>query len=382
MPIVSRVKAIWGMGYRSGARNKFGLRPRAAWNTLKFMVQRPFNPVRLLYKPVTLMIEVSTSCNLKCTSCERELFKKEGLLPMEQVGLDNIEKLRAILPYVHSVYLVSGLGEPFTNPSFWEMVRVAKEYKVQVGYFSNAGLWNEDIIRKTFESGVNSVLVSVDTHIPEKYERFKTGAQFDKTIDNIRLLTKIRKEYPKADFKLGLNYIQRADNLDDMPDYIDFAKGLGVDYCFFTGLIAHEKKFVDKAPYLIDKDKRLEIYRKVKERAAKAGMSIRLPEVEVDIKKYDRTCTSAWRCLYIFQNGDVCPCPFFRTPRDFYFHVENNKLVQRKRSVDDNVLGNINSQKITDIWNGEKACRIRRTLRSGEGVPSPCDTCYYRYDLH
>jgi len=379
---LSKLKAIWGMGYREGSRNKFGFRPSAALNILKFMAQRPFNPVKLFYKPITLMIEVSTICNLKCPTCEREMFKKQGLIPKGQVGISNMERLRPILPSVHSIYFVGGLGEPVLNPLFWEMNRIAKEYKIITGYFSNAGLWDENIIRKTFEEGVNSVLVSVDSQDPHKYEEFKEGAKFDVTINNIKLLSRIRKEYPDANFKFGLNYIQRADNFEDMPDYIGFAKDLGADYCFFTGLIVHEEEHIKKSPYLIDPEKRKTIYEKVKEKARACGMTIRLPEIDVNQKLYEKTCTSAWRCLYIFENGDACLCPFFRTSRDFYFHVEDNKVVQYKRHMNDTVIGNINSMDIRDIWNSEKARMVRKAIKSGINVPNPCDTCYYKYDLH
>jgi MoaA/NifB/PqqE/SkfB family radical SAM enzyme len=381
MSYIKKLKALWGMEYRSGSRNKFGFRPRAAMNILKFMAQRPFHPVRLMYKPITLMIEVSTVCNLKCPACEREMFKKQGLIPKGQVGLDNMERLRPILPYVHSIYFVGGLGEPFLNPLFWDMVGVAKEYKVTTGYFSNAVLWDENIIRKTFESGINTVLVSVDSQDPKKYEFFKEGASFAKTIENIRLMSKIRREYPKANFKLGLNYVQRSDNFEDMPDYIDFADDLGADYSFFTGLIVHEEEFIKASPYLIDASRRKAVHELVRKKAEERNMQVRLPAVDIS-RDNARTCTSAWRCLYVFENGDVCLCPFFRTPRDFFFHVNNGHVVQYKRSMNDTVIGNLNEEKVGDIWNGDKAMKMRRAIKTGENVPNPCDTCYYKYDIH
>lgn len=382
MSYLNKLMALWGMGYRNGSRNRLAVRPGAAVNMLKFMAQRPFNPVRLGYKPITLMIEVSTACNLKCPACEREMFRKEGRLPRGQVGLENMERLRPILSSVHSIYFVGGLGEPFLNPLFWEMHRIAKEYKVTTGYFSNAGLWDEKIIRKTFEEGVNTVLVSVDSQVPEKYEEFKQGAKFNETVSNIRLLTKIRKEYPGANFKLGLNYVQRTDNFEDMPEYIDFAKGLGADYSFFTALITHEEGFIEKSPYLIDPEKRRAVYEKVREKASAGGITVRLPSIDINQRLYKNTCTSAWRCLYIFENGDVCVCPFFRTPRDFYFHIKGGRLVQYKRFMDSTVIGNLDSQPVTEILNGERAQRIRRAIKTGENLKSPCDTCYYKYDLH
>ena len=53
-------------------------RPKMLLNYGLFFLFRKFNVVKLPYKPVNLMVEVSTKCNLSCPTCERELFKKEG----------------------------------------------------------------------------------------------------------------------------------------------------------------------------------------------------------------------------------------------------------------------------------------------------------------
>lgn len=377
----NKLKTLWGLEDLSGSVHGLIANPKKLINIGKYFLERPFNPVKPHYYPLTLMMEVSTVCNLKCPTCERELFKHQDIMPKGQVSLHNIEKLRPVLPYVYSIYFVGGLGEPFLNPAFWDIHRVAKEYKLKTGYFSNAFAWDDEIIERTFKEDVNTILVSIDSHIPGKYERFKQGAKFDVVVNNVKKLNEFRKRFNKKDFKLGLNYIQRSDNYEDMPDYVGFAKGLGADYIVFTALIVHEEKDIDKSPYLVDIAERKRVYDEVIKTAKKHNITIRLPElVTKDI--YSNTCNSAWRCMSIFENGDVCVCPFFRMKRDFYFHVKEGNMVQLKKTMDSTVIGNLYHQNIADIWNSEKAVAIRKTIKTCKGLQSPCDTCYFRYDLH
>ncbi|MBI5893481.1 MAG: radical SAM protein [Deltaproteobacteria bacterium] len=381
MGYISKLKTLWGLEDISGSVHGLITSPKKMVNIAKYLIERPFNPIKPRYYPLTLMMEVSTVCNLKCPTCERELFKHQDIMPKGQVSLHNIEKLRPILPYVYSIYFVGGLGEPFLNPAFWDIHRVAKEYKLKTGYFSNAFAWDDEIIQRTFKEDVNTILVSIDSHIPEKYERFKQGAKFDVVVSNIKRLNEYRKRFNKKGFKLGLNYVQRSDNYEDMPDYLDFARKLEADYIVFTALIVHEEKDVDKSPYLVDVVKRKKVYDEVIKKAKDYNIKIRLPEIEIkDI--YNNTCNSAWSCMAVFENGDVCPCPYFRTDRYFYFHAENGRIVQCKYFMKNNVIGNLYHQDIHKIWNSEKAIQIRKAIKTCKGIPSPCNTCYYRYSLH
>ncbi|MFZ3073444.1 MAG: radical SAM protein [Thermodesulfobacteriota bacterium] len=381
MSYINKLKALWGLEDISGAVHGLVSNPKKLMNLAKFFFERPFNPIAPHYYPLTLMVEVSTACNLRCPTCERELFKHKGLVPKQQVSIENVERLRPILPYVYSVYFVGGLGEPFLNPAFWDMHRIIKGYKVKTGYFSNAAMWDDDIMEKTIREGVNSVLVSIDSHIPEKYDEIKLGAHFNQVIANVKRLGEIRKKFPAADFKLGLNYIQRSDTYEDMPEFLNFARGLGADFIIFTALIVHEEKFADKSPYLVDVGKRAKVYAEVRRKAAEYGMTIRLPELVMS-DVYDKTCNSAWRCLSVFENGEVCLCPYFRSEREFYFHADGRSIKRYARVMNDTSVGNIYKENILDIWNSSKAQEMRRSIRSGKGVPNPCDTCYFRYNLH
>lgn len=354
-------------------------RPRVLINYFLFFLFRKFNLINLPYKPVNLMVEVSTRCNLGCPTCERELYKSElGGLPKENVSLENIMKLSPLLPYVYSIYLVAGLGEPFLNPEFWKIHDFLKSFGIKTGYFTNASLLTREIIEKTFQEKVNTVTISIDTFDKEKYSQIKKGAMVDKAIEMITMFGSLKKELKAKYFSLGLNFIFRKDNYNDIIEYLELAKELGVDYVHCTTLITHLEKDKNLSFLLLSQEVQQDILEKASKKAKQLGIGIRLPNLVIG---KNHTCGLVWRCLSIFYNGDVCACPFFRTDRQFYFQVRNGRLVEEKKWMKNTVVGNYLKNNIMDIWNGERIKQIRKDIIS-LSRDTTCGTCYYKYNVH
>ncbi len=355
-------------------------RPRMLWNMFLYLIFRKFNMVKVPYKPINLMVEISTFCNFVCPGCERELYKDElGGLPKYNVKLENIKKLKNLLPYVYSIYLVSGLGEPFCNKEFWDILKFFKKFKIKTGYFSNASLITEEEIKKTFEEKVDNVTLSIDTHIKEKYEAIKKGASFDKMLSTVKLFNEYKNKFKAKNFQLGLNYIFRSDNYEDIIDFLDLAYELKVDFVLCTSLIVHVENQKDNSFFIVDNLEKERIFKKAREKAKRLGIGIKLPEIS---PKGDDVCECLWRHLSIFYDGSVCACPYFRTDRDFYYHVKDGAIIYEKRKVSNNVLGNYLQEDILKIWNNKKMQDLRRSEIDKRYAVSPCDNCYYKYKCH
>jgi len=356
------------------------LRPKMLLNMFLFFLVRKFNFIKLPYKPINLMVEVSTLCNLTCSTCERELYKHElGGLPQGNTKLENIKKLAPVLSYVYSVYMVGGLGEPFLNPEFWQIHEFLKSFRVKTGYFSNASMINEEIIIRTFKERVNAVLISVDSFEKEKYKRIKGGGNYDNALKVIRMFADYKRKLNARYFSLGLNFIFRRDNYKDIIPYLKFAKDMGINFVHCSTLITHLDKDKDLSFFLVSQQEREEIFKKAEKKAREYKIGIRLPDLKVNSKKY---CAYLWRCLCIFYNGDVCACPYFRTDRNFYYHIEDEKIVYEKKHVGNTIVGNYLSEDICRIWNGERILGLRKGQVDKRIAISPCDLCYYKYNLH
>jgi len=354
-------------------------RPRMLWNYLLFFIFRKFNLPHVPYKPVNLMVEVSTRCNLTCPACERELFKEElGGLPKENVKLENLRYLAPLLKNVYSVYLVSGIGEPFCNPEFWNIHAFFKSFGLKTGYFTNTTFLTEELVEKTFVEKVNAVMVSVDSFDEKKYAGIKKGADLPRAKAMIKLFGQQRQKFKARHFSLGLNFIFRRDNYTDILDYLDFAKELGVDFVHCTTIITHLEKDKDLSFFLVEEALKKEIFNQAAQKAERLKLGLRLPKISLEKKE---TCGYLWRGLSIFSNGDVCPCPFFRTERNFYYQLIDGKIEYKKQHMDDCVIGNYLQEDIRKIWNGSRIQNLRKTVL-GQAKVSPCLNCYYKFDIH
>jgi MoaA/NifB/PqqE/SkfB family radical SAM enzyme len=383
MNILRKVRNYFGYDASGSLAIKGLLYPRRLTNVLKYFYFKNRYPLKLPYLPVSLMVEVSTVCNLSCPGCERELYKQDraqGGLPKENVRLSNLEKLSPILPYVYSVYFVSGMGEPFLNKEFWSIHKFFKNFGIKTSYFSNGSLITEADIEKTFEERVNSVVLSIDTTREQKYQIIKGGGEFSKAIFSLKLFDTFRKKNNVNAFKIGLNFIFRSDNYDDILEYLDFAKENNVDYINCTSFITHIPEMADVSFFNIDLKEKKELFDKVTQKARRLKIDIRLPALSPTKK---RPCNCLWHSACIFYNGDVCACPFFRSEREFYYHIDkDSNIIFEKRIYNDTVLGNYLTQDFDEIWNGPKVHALREAELKGDINFNPCGSCYYKYDLH
>lgn len=357
--------------------------PKRFVNVAKYFFNRKTHPVIVPYYPLTLMVEVSTVCNLKCPGCERVLYQEEpslGGLPKANVSFENIKKLEKVLPYVYSTYFVGGLGEPFLNPEFWEIHNFFKKFRIKTGFFTNASLLDEEKIKRTFKERVDSVLVSIDASSKEKYEAIKKGSSWEKAVFALKMFSRLKKENGKKDFQLGLNFIFRTDNCEDIFDYLDLAKEMEINFINASAHIVHVEREKDKSMFDLKTDYKEKLFSKAKEKADRLGIRLRLPNIS---PFKNCLCYHLWHGVCIFYNGDVCACPFFRTHRPFYYHARDGKVFYEKKQYNDTVLGNYLKQDFfTEIWNGKRAQELRRSELEKRSDCNPCSLCYYKFDLH
>jgi MoaA/NifB/PqqE/SkfB family radical SAM enzyme len=73
--------------------------------------------------PEALQVEVTNKCNFNCQMCIRRVWKAK----LQDLNLDLYKKIaKSSFPFLRKLILY-GLGEPFVNPNFPEMLRIARE---------------------------------------------------------------------------------------------------------------------------------------------------------------------------------------------------------------------------------------------------------------
>src|SRR5437764_9788573 len=146
---------------------------RRLWNATKVFTS--FNASRLLKKPIqwgypiSISFEPTTSCNLRCPECPsglRAFTRPTGMLQKDffRQTIDDIHK--------DILYLIFYFqGEPFLNPDFLEMVKYAHDKGIYTATSTNAHYLTDIKARRTIESGLDRLIISIDETTQEVYKQ-------------------------------------------------------------------------------------------------------------------------------------------------------------------------------------------------------------------
>src|SRR5690242_2676949 len=172
------------------------LTPRRAWNAGKvlssyYLSKWTQKPVQWGY-PVSISFEPTTSCNLRCPECPsglRAFTRPTGMLENSffTKTIDDI--------YQDILYLIFYFqGEPYLNKNFLEMVQYASSKKIYTATSTNAHYLTDTVARKTVESGLDRLIISIDGTTQDVYQQYRVGGNLNKVIEGAKNIVKWKKE--------------------------------------------------------------------------------------------------------------------------------------------------------------------------------------------
>ena len=96
--------------------------------------------------------------------------------------------------YKDLIYLIFYFqGEPYLNPAFLDMVAYARKKGLYTATSTNAHYLTEANAKKTVESGLDRLIISIDGTTQEVYEQYRVGGKLDKVIECARQIVKWKK---------------------------------------------------------------------------------------------------------------------------------------------------------------------------------------------
>jgi radical SAM protein with 4Fe4S-binding SPASM domain len=273
--------------------------------------------------PVVLAIEPTSVCNLRCVMCfqvDERLSRDRHLL-----GLMTFDVFKRIIDeaaeHELSAIVLASRGEPMLNKNLFRMIRYAKDNGIlDVKLNTNATKLTPDRSRELLESGVDTLVFSVDAAVKEDFERIRPGASFDQVVENITTFNEIRAaEHPNSRTRTRTSMVV-LDERQDVHAALEFWRQL-VDEFGYRWAIP-----------------RVGIY-------------------EQPLTTEDRPCSLLWERLYIWWDGTVNPCD-----EDYLSKLKVGKL-------DD-------GSSIRQIWTSE-SMKLYRALhaRRAKNRLHPCDRC-------
>ena len=215
------------------------LTPARAWNGIKVLSSFYFS--RLMQKPVqwglpvSISFEPTTSCNLRCPECPsglRQFTRPTGMLKRDffTETIDDIHR--------HLLYLIFYFqGEPYLNTDFLEMVNYASKKGIYTATSTNAHYLTDEAARKTVESGLDRLIISIDGTTQDVYQQYRVGGNLDKVLEGAKNIVKWKKALGSKTPYVFFQFLVVKPNEHQVDDIKKLAKEIGIDVRFKTAQV-------------------------------------------------------------------------------------------------------------------------------------------------
>lgn len=287
--------------------------------------------------PISIAIEPTTSCNLRCPQCPsglRSFTRPTGMLQGD-LYKQLIDDLSPTLAYL----ILYFQGEPYLNKEFLEMVSYASKKKIYTATSTNAHFLDEESARKTIESGLGRILISIDGTTQESYSHYRIGGKLDKVIEGTENLLKWRTKLKAINPRIIWQFVVFKHNEDEIKDIKNLAKELNVDSLWIkTAQVYDNTNAEDWVP------ENNQLSRYVYENG--------IYKIKNKLLNH---CWKMWHSCVITWDGLVVPCCFDKDAK--------------------HLLGDLKASTFNDIWFGEKYTAFRKQLLSGRKNIDICTNC-------
>ena len=169
---------------------------RRVWNMAKLLVS--FYLTKWLRRPIqwgvpmTVSIEPTTACNLRCPECPSGL--RAFTRPMGNLKADFFRQMMDELGYDLTYLIFYFQGEPYINPNFLDMVAHAHERGLYTITSTNGHFLNDENARRTIEAGLSRLIISVDGTTQETYANYRRGGQLEHVLQGARNIVKWKQQ--------------------------------------------------------------------------------------------------------------------------------------------------------------------------------------------
>lgn len=289
--------------------------------------------------PVSLAIEPTTSCNLRCPECPsglRSFTRPTGMLKsdffrrcLDQVG----EDIFYLIFYFQ--------GEPYLNPAFLDMVAYASRKKIYTATSTNGHYLNDDNARKTVESGLDRLIISIDGTTQEVYEQYRVGGQLEKVLEGARNVIRWKRALRSKTPFVIFQFLVVRPNEHQTEEVRRLAKEIGVDQVRFKTAQVYD--------YANDPNKLIPANKQFSRYAPNAAGNMVL---KGEIMNH---CWRLWHAPVITWDGLVVPCCF------------DKDALHR--------MGDLSKEDFRDVWQNIRYQQFRSKVLQGREHIDICSNC-------
>lgn len=211
------------------------------------------NKTFLLSKPRYVDVVLTSKCNLKCIMC------CNGYDNDYEIDDTLYNYLTDNMKYFNKIEWKG--GEVFLYKNFMNLMIKASESKVAQEIVTNGILLNEKYIDIFVKNNV-SLVISIDAVNKDLYEKIRTGAKFEKLLNNLNLLKSIKEK--NDSFSYNMNVVLMTNNYKQIKEIIDFA--LFYKFSAISFLDCSKNKEINNEYLVLNKEQIQYVYKQYKEK--------------------------------------------------------------------------------------------------------------------
>ena len=281
--------------------------------TFKLSIRKAF--------PVGISIEPTSICNLKCPQCptgREELNRYNGNIDIDLFKIITDE----CAPYLLNLILYFQ-GEPYLNKNIFEMIDYASKKKnIFTTTSTNGHFLNEENVKKTIDSGLDKLIISVDGTDQETYEKYRKKGKLEDVITGIKTLVSYKEKVNSKKPIIVLQFLVFKFNEHQIDNIKSLSKELGVDKLELKSAQIYDFENNSELIPTIDKYSR---YKK----DINGNFQIK--------SKLKNKCKRMWESAVITNTGDLLHCCFDKDASYTYGNLKNSsfkKLNNSEKAID------------------------------------------------
>lgn len=288
--------------------------------------------------PISLSVEPTTACNLRCPECPsglRSFTRPTGKMSGE-IFTKIIDELHETLFYLIFYFQ----GEPYLHPDFLDLVKYATSKNIYTATSTNAHFLTKAMAQRTVDSGLDRMIISIDGASQATYESYRKEGELTKVLEGTKNILEARSASKKNTPLVVWQFLVVRPNEHEVGEIKRLANEYGVDkVAFKTAQIYDYENGSDLIPTR-DKYSR---YRKEED-----------GHYSLKNKALDE-CWKMWHSCVITWDGKVVPCCF---DKDAQY-----------------TLGDISAMDFTHVWKSKPYEDFRNQLLNARSEIEMCKNC-------
>jgi len=288
--------------------------------------------------PITVSVEPTTACNLRCPECPsglRSFSRPTGNLK-EDFFRKTIDELYRELMYLIFYFQ----GEPYINPKFLDMVKYASKKGIYTITSTNGHFLNDRNAEQTIRSGLDRLIISVDGTSQEVYENYRKSGKLETVLQGAKNVVKWKQKLKSSTPHIVFQFLVVKPNEHQIPEIYKLAEEIGIDEVKLKSAQVYDYENGNPLIPTIDKYAR---YRQNED-----------GKYEVKNKLLNQ-CWKLWHSCVITWDGMVVPCCF------------DKDAIHR--------LGDLKKTSFKDLWNGNLYNDFRAKILKGRDKIEICTNC-------